>query len=543
MSNGKEKEVSVMDNFKKDMEQVIRAGYACAFIRTHEEERTLKTIKEVCDILQQKMYVWDCQGAITLFDDISMSFKKEIDEPSKLFPIFVSDSFKEKTVLAVLDYQFFIQDQPHIIRAIKSSLNILRRDGKIVLFVGPRMPVPEELEKDISTVEFPLPDKFELRKVLDFAIESASSGSPTNALKEITSEMKDKLVDCALGLTAPEAEDLFALALAKNPKLDDSAIKTVLDGKCQILKRDGILEYISTNETMESIGGLDTLKDWLVKRKKAFTDEARAFNLPNPKGVLLVGIPGCGKSLAAKAAASNWQVPLLRLDMGRVFTKFQGESESSARKVIQIAETMSPAVLWIDEIEKGFAGTKSSGELDSGVTARVVQTFLTWMQEKIKPVLVFATANDVSKLPPELLRKGRFDEIFFVDLPNKEERAEIIKIQLKKQKRSLDKIDEIVSITEGYTGAEIEQAIITALYECFDNGKRAITQTDVVKAIKSFVPLAETMKEQIEILREWGKGRARNASAKMEAVQFGKASFLRGINIKKEEEKKEEPTA
>jgi len=540
-TNGKEiKDTPVMDSFKRELEQVIRAGYACAFIRTHEEERTLKTIKEVCDTLQQRMYVWDCQGAITLFDDATLSFKKEIDDPSKLFPSFMSDSFKEKTVLAVMDFQFFIQDQPHIIRSIKSTLSILRRDGKCVLFVGPRFPVPDELDKDISTIEFPLPDKYELKKVLEFVIESASSGSSTSVLKDITVEIKDKLVDCALGLTASEAEDLFSLAIAKNPKLEQDAIKTVLDGKCQILKRDGILEYISSVETMDSIGGLDTLKDWLVKRKQAFTDEARAFNLPNPKGVLLIGIPGCGKSLAAKAAASNWMVPLLRLDMGRVFTKFQGESESSARRVIQIAETMSPAVLWIDEIEKGFAGTKSSGELDSGVTARVVQTFLTWMQEKTKPVLIFATANAVNQLPPELLRKGRFDEIFFVDLPSKDERAEIIKIQLKKHKRSLDKIEDIVQASEGYTGAEIEQAIISALYECYDNGKRGLTNADVIKALKSFVPLAETMKEQIEALRDWGKGRARNASGKAEVVQVGKPTFLRGINVKKEEKKEDE---
>ena len=369
-------------------------------------------------------------------------------------------------------------------------------------------------------MNFPLPTREELSDILTFVINSALENS-TSAF-EIPKDMKDKLVEAALGLTSQEAEDAFSLALAKKK---GDAVRTVLDQKCQILKKEGILEYFQPEEKMEDIGGLALLKSWLVKRKNAFSPEAREFGLPNPKGMLIVGISGCGKSLTAKACASNWEVPLLRFDIGRVFQSLMGKSEESVRRAIVVAETLAPCILWIDEVEKGLSGVRSSGELDSGVTARVVGTLLTWMQEKTSPVFMATTANDVSKLPPELLRKGRFDEIFFVDLPDVSEREEIVKIQLRKRHRSLPEsvIKNIAQEAEvraddgeilPYTGAEIEQAIISALYECYEDGKRNMTGEDVKKALKGFVPLATTMKEQIHALKVWGKERARSASGK-----------------------------
>lgn len=541
MSNG------VLEKFQKNLEHVIRASFACIWIRTQEEERTIKIINKVVKKLEgqhAQLFVWDSNGEIFLYvedEDKDSSIKKKCEDPAQVFPMFAStSSFKEKSAMVVLDFNFYIGDSPQIIRSIRNSLNILKRDGKIVIFVGPRLKLPDEIEKDVSVINFPLPGREELKSYLDFVVESAQREAGTGQIPEDT---KEKLIDAALGLTSQEAEDAFSLAVVKNIKLDGDSVKTVLDQKCQILKKEGTLEYITPFEKMEDIGGLDSLKDWLVKRKLAFGKRSRDIGLPPPKGILLVGISGCGKSLTAKAAASNWEVGIYRLDVGKIFTKLMGESESNARKVIEVAETVAPCILWIDEIEKGMAGVRSSGELDSGVTARVTGTLLTWMQEKTAPVFVVATANDITKLPPELLRKGRFDEIFFVDLPNNEERTEIVNIQLRKwlkQYPAKHKIDvqSVVLASDSYTGAEIEQAILSGLYECAAEGERALTTEDVVRALKSFVPLSKTMEEEIEFLQKWGSERARHASGKVKASFMSKPapSFTRKVNPEKKGE-------
>ena len=535
----------VMDKFQKILEHVIRASFACVWIRTQEEERTIKIINKVVKKLEgeaAKLFIWDSNGEIAQYiedEDKETAIKKKCEDPIEVFPAFASNSFKEKSAMVVLDFNFFLGDSAQLIRSIKNSLNILKRDGKIIIFVGPRLKLPEEIEKDVNVINFPLPGREELKNYLDFVIESAQREAGAGQVPEDT---KEKLVDAALGLTSQEAEDAFSLAVVKNIKLDGDSIKTVLDQKCQILRKEGTLEYINPSEKMEDIGGLDSLKDWLIKRKQAFGKRSREIGLPPPKGILLVGISGCGKSLTAKAAASNWELGIYRLDVGKIFTKLMGESEGNARKVIEVAETVAPCILWIDEIEKGMAGSRSSGELDSGVTARVLSTILTWMQEKTAPVFIVATANDITKLPPELLRKGRFDEIFFVDLPNNEERTEIVNIQLRKWlkqypvKHQVD-VPSIVSASDTYTGAEIEQAILSGLYECAAEGERALTTEDVVKALKSFVPLAKTMNEEIEFLRSWGSTRARHASGKVKSSftqkprsSLADAGFLRKVN-------------
>lgn len=508
------KEISA---FQKELQYMLRAGFATIWIQTFEEDRALRVIKEACKAVKCTLYTWNILGQIVLYDDESV--KKEAGDPATLFPIFASNAFRDKSVLGILDYNWVIEN-PSIIRNIKEQISVFKRDGKIALFIGPRLPLPDEISKEITILSFPLPTREELTDILNFVINSALENSSSTF--EIPKDMKEKLVEAALGLTSQEAEDAFSLALAKKK---GDAVRTVLDQKCQILKKEGVLEYFHPEEKMEDIGGLALLKSWLVKRKNAFSPEAREFGLPNPKGMLIVGISGCGKSLTAKACASNWEVPLLRFDIGRVFQSLMGKSEESVRRAIQVAETLAPCILWIDEVEKGLSGVKASGELDSGVTARVVGTLLTWMQEKTSPVFLATTANDVSKLPPELLRKGRFDEIFFVDLPDVNEREEIVKIQLRKRRRTLPEsvIKEIATEAEvrdetgeilPYTGAEIEQAVVSALYECFEDGKRTLNGADVKKALKGFIPLATTMKEQIRVLRAWGKERARSASGK-----------------------------
>jgi SpoVK/Ycf46/Vps4 family AAA+-type ATPase len=548
---------SATEKFIKDLDQRIRASYGALLIRSHEEERTLAAIKEVCNRMKKKrnVYVWDCtpneQGRtiIKVYGGQTQENIVEVEGTADLFPKFASASFGIETVLCVLDFQYFITDpggtgDVSIIRSVKNRLAQMKKDGKTVIFIAPSMKIPIDLEKEVSVMDFPLPSKFELMERLEYILESASKNSPEKKV-EVTREIKEKLCDAALGLTAQESEDLFSLTLAKNHKLDSNSIKTVIDGKCEVIKRDGILEYFSPDVSIEDVGGLAELKTWLVKRVPSFSDEARDWGLPYPKGILMVGVQGCGKSLVAKMIASLFEVPLLRLDMGKLYQKYMGESEGLSRRAIAIAEAVAPCVMWIDEIEKGFSGTKSSGETDSGVTNRVVQTFLTWMQEKTAAVFVAATGNMVNQLPPELMRKGRMDEIFFVDLPNDDERKEIIKIQMKKRpkkvrsngnyqevERSLNEedLDKVVAASKGYTGSEIEQAVINALFDTYD-AKKEITGDDVAKAIGDFVPLAQTMKEDIEALRKWGENRAKNASAKGKYVQPSDKNPFRKVNV------------
>jgi len=283
--------------------------------------------------------------------------------------------------------------------------------------------------------------------------------------------------------------------------------------KQQIIRKNGLLEYYATQETFANVGGLSVLKEWLSKRAVAFTAEARDFGLPPPKGILMLGVQGCGKSLCAKAVSSLWQLPLLRFDMGRMFGSLVGSSEENVRRAIAVAESVAPAILWVDEIDKAFAGSQGSGSTDGGTTARVFGTFLTWLSEKTAPVFVVATANDISQLPPELLRKGRLDEIFFVDLPAPEERAAIFRIHLLKRGRDPAKFD-LVALAEAsrdFSGAEIEEAIISALFDAF-YAKEHLATALVLVALAQTVPLAKTMDEQINRLRSWTEGRARNAS-------------------------------
>jgi SpoVK/Ycf46/Vps4 family AAA+-type ATPase len=274
-----------------------------------------------------------------------------------------------------------------------------------------------------------------------------------------------------------------------------------------------LLEYYAPDSILKDVGGLELLKAWLARREKSFTDDARKFGIPAPKGILLLGVQGCGKSLTAKAVGAQWNLPLLKLDVGRIFGSLVGQSEENIRKAIKVAESVAPCILWADELEKGFAGMSGSGVSDSGTTARVFSTFLTWMQEKTAPVFLIATANDVTALPPEMLRKGRFDEIFFVDLPDGAEREEIFRIHLAKRHRDVSKfkLKALADATDGFSGAEIEQVVVGALYIAYDAG-RELAQKDILSEAKSVVPLSVMMHEDIEELRTWAEMRTRPAS-------------------------------
>ena len=324
---------------------------------------------------------------------------------------------------------------------------------------------------------------------------------------------RERLLQAALGLTLGEAENVFAKIIVKDERLSGEDVNEVFAEKQQIIRKSGLLEYYATNESFTNVGGMTVLKEWLDKRAIAFTAEARAFGLPAPKGILMLGVQGCGKSLCAKAVSTLWQLPLLRFDMGRMFGSLVGSSEENVRRAIAVAESVAPAILWVDEIDKAFAGSQGSGATDGGTTARVFGTFLTWLSEKTAPVFVVATANDISQLPPELLRKGRLDEIFFVDLPSRDERLEIFRIHVTKRGRDVAHFDlaALADASPNFSGAEIEEAINSALYDAFyAHGELSTPQ--ILTALAQTVPLAKTMDEQISRLRSWADGRARNAS-------------------------------
>ena len=330
---------------------------------------------------------------------------------------------------------------------------------------------------------------------------------------ELDGDGRERLLQAALGLTLGEAENVFAKIIVKDQQLTGDAVGEVIAEKQQIIRKSGLLEYYEAEEDFDSVGGLSVLKDWVNKRAVAFTAEAQAFGLPAPKGVLLLGVQGCGKSLCAKAVSRLWQLPLLRFDMGRMFGSLVGSSEENVRRAIAVAESIAPAVLWVDEIDKAFSGSQSSGVTDGGTTARVFGTFLTWLSEKSAPVFVVATANDVSQLPPELLRKGRLDEIFYVDLPLDEERADIFRIHLAKRHRNPEEFDlpALVAASRDFSGAEIEEAIISALYDAF-YAKQELATAHILATLSQTVPLAKTMAEKVTAQRTWATGRARNAS-------------------------------
>jgi ATP-dependent 26S proteasome regulatory subunit len=421
------------------------------------------------------------------------------------------EKLPEKTILIALDFHAFLRNDPNpvLVRKVKDVLSTAQSQNKNLIIIGCQLHLPPELEKEVAVVEFKLPGRDQLKIVAEGIAKSAGLEIADNGKME-------KLLDAASGLTTTEASDAFALSVVE---AHDIVPDIVAREKAATVKKNGILEILETNAKADDIGGLEVLKDWLRKRRLAFGKEAKAFGLPVPKGVLAIGIAGAGKSLTAKATASIFGVPLLKLDAGRLFGSLVGDSERNVRIAIQTAEAVAPCVLFVDELEKSFAGSKSSGQTDGGTSARVFGTFLSWLQDKTAPVFVFATANDISQLPPEFLRKGRFDELWFCDLPSQEERASIWTVHLKKCGRNPDKFDlkELSVRTEGFTGAEIEAIVKDGLFSAFDEDQielkdRQLEDRHLLEAIRNTVPLSRTMASQIEALRAWANGRARRAS-------------------------------
>lgn len=495
---------------KSELEVLIRARYPLIYVVSWEEQRVMNELERIARILGKKLYEWKISNGIARYHSGlgTVEGKKGTKDP--ILALKEIMEVNEPCIFCLKDFHAFIKDNV-VIRSLRDLALKLRHTYTSVIILSPILEIPQELEKEITIVDFPLPNREDLLELLK-QINKELQGNPNFEI-DLSSESCDKILDAAIGLTLNEAENVFAKTLVLTGRLTASEAEVIYSEKKQIIRKTGILDYIEPEENLESVGGLRRLKEWLSKRRLAFSERARAFGLPVPKGVFFLGVQGCGKSLCAKAVANYWSLPLLRMDTGKLFSSFVGSSELNVRRAISIAESISPVLLWIDEIDKGFAGLQSSSYSDSGTTARVFGTLITWLQEKEAPVFVIATANDIDVLPPELLRKGRFDEIFFVDLPTFEERIDIFSIHLKKRNRDPSDFDleELARASEGFSGAEIEQTIISALYDAFEQETDIDTEM-ILKALAETYPLSATMKEKIESTRRWAMGRTRPAS-------------------------------
>jgi len=501
-------------NFAREIETLIRARYPLLYIVSAEEARMQELLVDIAQRRQKRVFEWSVSTGVVPAGT-SIQSQKHRNAPTR-DPLLALDQVIDQVEPALFvfkDFHPFLAKSNHaVVRKLKEIALQLKNSFKTIILVSPVLEIPVELEKEITVLNFPLPAREDLSALLDKIVEDLKQ------VKQVKIELDDagreRLLQAALGLTLGEAENVFAKIIVKDGRLSGEDVNEVLAEKQQIIRKSGLLEYYATNETFSHVGGLAVLKEWLQKRAVAFSAEAHAFGLPAPKGILLLGVQGCGKSLCAKAVSCLWQLPLLRFDMGRMFGSLVGSSEENVRRAIAVAESVAPAILWVDEIDKAFAGAQGSGVSDGGTTARVFGTFLTWLSEKTAPVFVVATANDISQLPPELLRKGRFDEIFFVDLPTADERREIFGIHLAKRGRDAGQFDleALIAASESFSGAEIEQAIISALYDAF-YARNELTAEHVLEALCQAVPLARTMDEHIDRLRKWAVGRARHASA------------------------------
>jgi len=501
----------------QELDTLVRARYPLIYLVTPEEQRLEAILGELAASHCKALLGWTSTKGLRPLDGAKGAAE---DTKGPLEALAAIERLPEPSLVILKDFHPFLSD-PVVVRAVRDLAHALKSTYTTVILLSPTLMIPPEIEKEISVLDVPLPTYRDLLELLKEIVEVVRRNN--RAKVELTRDDADELIRAALGLTLSEAESAFAKAIATDGRLSRNDVSLVLEEKRQVIRKSGLLEYFASDEKLASVGGLASLKAWLSRRGAAFSEAARRFGLPEPKGLLLLGVQGCGKSLTAKAIAAQWRLPLLRLDMGRIFSGLVGSSEENLRKAIRVSESVAPVVLWVDEIEKGLSGSQGSGMSDGGVSARVFGTLLTWLQEKTAPVFVVATANRIEGLPPELLRKGRFDEIFFIDLPAESERREIFQIHLSRRGRDPARFDALAQRAEGFSGAELEAAVISGLYEAFGEGTE-LAQGHLEQAVKDSLPLSVTMREDIARLRDWARTRTRPASATQgEVPERGKA--------------------
>ncbi len=489
-------------SFSEEFELLLRARYPLIYIPTQEEERVETAIAHCAKHQGNRaVYIWDFvdgyQG-----NPNDAGFGKR--NPLQALEFLEQLPNTAAAIFILRDFQRFLEDVA-VSRKLRNLARLLKSQPKNIVILAPQITIPDDLGEVMTVMEFPLPTAGEIKLEIERLM--------TTTGQTLESRTLDEVVRSCQGLSVERIRRVLARAIATHGELRPEDVDLILEEKRQTIRQTQILDFYPTTANISDIGGLDNLKDWLLRRGGAFSEKARQYGLPHPRGLLLVGIQGTGKSLTAKAIAHHWHLPLLRLDVGRLFAGLVGESESRTRQMIQLAEALAPCILWIDEIDKAFSGVDSRG--DSGTTNRVFGTFITWMAEKTSPVFVVATANNIQSLPPEMLRKGRFDDIFFVGLPSQEERRAIFAVHLERLRPQTLKnfdLDRLAYETPDFSGAEIEQTLVEAMHLGFSQN-RDFTTDDVLEAASQTVPLARTAQEQIQFLQDWAaSGKARLAS-------------------------------
>lgn len=490
--------------FTDELTLLLKARYPIIYINTIEEDRVEYIIRKyIKTSLNRSIYSWDFIDGYTNNPN-NEGFAKR--NPVQALELVERLTAQTPALFLLKDFNRFLTDVS-ISRKLKNISRILKLQPKTIIIIGSELSIPKELYDLITILQFQLPAESEINYELKRLIQSLNI--------EIDQQILESLTRACQGLSLERIRRVLSKIIATYKTIDENSIKLLLNEKKQIISQTEILEYWSVDETISKIGGVDSLKNWLKKRQTSFGVQASTYGLPTPRGLLLVGIQGTGKSLTAKAIANEWQLPLLKLDVGKLFGGIVGESESRLRQMIEVAETISPCILWIDEIDKAFNNNNNTG--DSGTSNRVLATFISWLSEKTKPVFVVATANNVDILPLEIIRKGRFDEIFFLDLPQKQEREEIFKIHIQEfrpNRWQLFDYSKLAQLSEAFSGAEIRQSIIEAMYHAFYE-KREFTTEDICLALTQLIPLSQLENDQTLRLKNWAvSGRIRLASSK-----------------------------
>ncbi len=484
----------------------IKARYPYVYLVTWEEQRALRRLKKVARDLKRSLWTWSSLQGLRG----PKAKDKVADTQAPGAALSAIAALEGPGLLVLRDFHPHIRD-PAIVRQLRGLSGQLAEMGWTILFLGPRAEIPFELEKDIAVLDLPLPGLKEVAKLFHTLLKGEG--------QELELPLFERFVKATLGLSEEEIKRVYSKVLLRSGRFGEEQLREVINEKAQIIRRSRYLEFHPLSVSMDDVGGLDNLKEWVGTRDNAFTERARTYGLPQPRGLFLLGIQGCGKSLIAKAIADQWKVPLLRLDIAALVLG-ESRAEEGLSQTFRIAESMAPAVLWLDEIEKAFSGV-NQGAAETASAARLFGSFITWLQEKSAPVFVVSTGNDVRNLPPELLRKGRFDEIFWVDLPDIHERQIIFDIHLRRRQRDPAAFDswELAESTEKFSGSEIEQAVVDGMYRAFAEDREVETR-DVLRSVRETVPLARTMDTQIKELKEWARDRTRPATYNTRRIDY-----------------------
>lgn len=494
-----------MQDQLRELELLVKSRYGLIFLESDDNIRAESLLKLLSGSLAIPYFYWTRTKGLNRGDiESKVAAYKSVDLTQALLNV---KSFSTQAIYHFIDLEQELNDSA-ILSLIKDTSNELAKNTSSIVITGNNLTLPNTLKPISAYFKIPEPDIKEYELLLDRVVRDLYARIPVSV--RLSEADRQKLLNNLKGFTLTEAEKLVTKLIIEDGALSSEDVSKIIDAKKEIISRDGVLEYYPAEQSLQDIADLKTLKSWLNKRKEIIINpqKAAAFGLSFPKGVLLLGVPGCGKSLCAKAVAKEWGLPLLKMDPSNLYNKYIGESEKNFKRAISAAEKMAPVILWIDEIEKAFANS----DQDGGTSTRIFGTFLSWLQDRKGDVFIVATANDITKLPPEFLRKGRFDEIFFVDLPDAETRNAIFEIHLKKRNKNPDKFDLalLVEQTKEFSGAEIEQVIVSSLYTAFSSQKDLDTAA-ILTEVSATTPLSITLAEKIDALRTWAKDRTVSA--------------------------------